>query len=106
MVPVLVPNNNLEFARRAIRQDPNLFNHPAEGPLLTQFKDILTGDNKLSQCLDISSNASRSELLCSQTNDESARTSVLLLLAVLNSSCTTGVFCGYFFVPLQRTGGA
>ena len=104
LVLATIPNNNLDFVRRAVRQDPNLFNDPVEGPLLAPLKSALSDGDRLTECLDVSTDSSKSLLLCSRASDSSARSSVLLLLITMKPTCSRGAFCAYYFVPLNRSG--
>ena len=98
----MLPNNNLEFTRRALLNNPAHAQDPRYRLLLDQLRPILAVESSFADCVDISQEAPGYAALCSLASDPRANSQLVLLLSTLNPSCGKQLFCAYYFIPLQR----
>lgn len=97
-----IPNSDLQGARTAVRERPDLFRDPRFGQMLTRLQPLLKSNDKLSACVDLSADASQTMGVCSVSSDTDARQSLVMALVTMNGSCGDLPFCAYYLVPLQR----
>lgn len=98
----LVPNNNLDFTRRALLNNPAHAQDPRYRLLLSKLRPILATESGFANCVDISQDAPGYAVLCALVSDADAKGQLLLLLSTMNPSCGKQLFCAYYFIPLQR----
>lgn len=99
-----IPNSDLQGARAAVKEQPDLLRDPRFGQLLTRLQPLLKSNDKLSACVDLSADASQTMGVCSVSSDTAARQSLVMVLATMNGSCGDLPFCAYYLVPLERRG--
>ena len=95
-----IPNNNLMGTREAVRQRPELYQDPQEGPLLVPLRSLLASQARFERCVDIGDEADLA--LCSLTTDPRAAKSLVLLLGTMKGSCGDSPFCAYFYQVMTR----
>jgi hypothetical protein len=99
---VELPNNNLNFTRRAVKSNPDQYNSKVHGAFLSQIKSLIDGDRKFTDCLDLKKSEQGSTLICSLSGKSAANEGPVLLMSTMNPTCVNQVFCAFLFVPLFR----
>jgi hypothetical protein len=101
-----VANGNLARTRRAVADDPELYDDAQDGVPLSAARDLVASEATFSDCVDISSVAPTYFLLCATTADPKAVAGAWLLMSTMAPACVNGrPFCAYYYVPLRRQSG-
>jgi hypothetical protein len=96
-----IPNNNFATTRRAVAENPRLYEDQSFGPMLTPLRSMLDTGAKFAHCVDLDGTAYLA--LCSLSSDPRGEKSIVLLMSTMNGACGTMPFCAYYFMPLSRT---
>lgn len=98
-----VANGNLAHTRRAVAEDPGLYEDAQDGVPLSAARDLVASEATFSDCVDISSIAPTYFLLCATTADTKAAAGAWLLMSTMAPACGNGrPFCAYYYLPLRR----
>lgn len=97
---IAIPNNNLRGTRETVRERPDLYQDPREGPMLVPLRGLLSSQASFQRCVDIATESDMA--LCSLTTDPRAKKSLLLLWGTMKSSCGDSPFCAYYYQVLER----
>lgn len=97
-----IPNSELQGVKAALKDEPSLLAHARFGQMLTRLQPLIQGNDKLTACVDLSSDATESMGICSLSSDATAKQSLVMVLATMNGSCGNLPFCAYYLVPLTR----
>jgi len=98
-----VANGNLARTRRAVADDPGLYDDVQDGVPLSAARDLVASEATFSDCVDISSVAPTYFLLCATTADTKAAAGAWLLMSTMAPACGNGrPFCAYYYLPLRR----
>ena len=96
----VIPNNNLNGTRQAVRQQPALYEDKRYGGMLVSLRNLLDSQARFERCVEIAVGAEVS--LCSISSDPRATSSIVLVIGTMNGQCGTGPFCAYYYQVLLR----
>ena len=100
-VDALIPNNNLEHTRDAVRADAALYGEARDGPLLQALRPVLESKARYRHCVGLPERDGLWGQLCQLDTQALALPAAVLLLPTMNPTCG-GAFCAYYAIPLQR----
>lgn len=101
-VDALIPNNNLEHTRDAVRADARLFDG-RDGLLLQALRPVLESRAKYRRCAGVHEAEGDWGMLCQLDGTAPGLPDLMLLLPTLNPTCRGQAFCAYYTLPLNRS---
>lgn len=99
---VLIPNNNLDHTRDAVREDAQLYGG-REGALLLALRPVLDSRAKYRRCVGVPEDQEPWGLLCQFDSSGQGLPELMLLLPTMNPTCARQAFCAYYALPLNRS---